>query len=54
MAANGAIAYRPAVDQRQLRWFDRGGTPLEYVGEPSRDGIRRARLSPDGKRFAFD
>ena len=53
-ATNGVIAYRPGVEQRQLRWFDRGGTMLESVGEPSRDGIRWARLSRDGQRFAFD
>jgi Tol biopolymer transport system component len=50
----GVMAYRTAPGQRQLRWFDRDGTPLEHVGEPSRDGIRRARLSADGKRLALD
>ncbi len=54
VAASGAIAYRAWVDQRQLRWFSRDGTPLEPVGEPSRDGSRRARLSADGKRLALD
>ena len=54
VSANGAIAYRPPAEQRQLRWFDRAGTRLENVGEPSRDGVRRARLSPDGKRLALD
>ena len=54
VAANGAIAYRAWVDQRQLRWFDRAGTPLEHLGEPSRDGMRWARLSRDGKRVALD
>lgn len=54
VSANGAIAYRAWVDQRQLRWFNHDGTPAEHVGEPSRDGSRRARLSADGKRLALD
>ena len=53
-ATTGVMAYRSPSEQRQLRWFDRAGTPLEPLGEPSRDGSRRARLSRDGQRLALD
>ena len=53
-ATTGVMAYRPGAEHRQLRWFDRAGTPLEHLGDPSRDGMRRARLSRDGQRVALD
>ena len=53
-STTGVIAYRSGPDRRQLRWFNRDGTPLGHVGEPTRDGTRRPRLSADGKRLALD
>jgi Tol biopolymer transport system component len=53
-ATTGVMAYRGGPDRRQLRWFSHNGTPLEPLGEPTRDASRRARLSPNGQRLAVD
>jgi Tol biopolymer transport system component len=52
-ATTGIMAYRSGGEQRQLRWFSRDGTPLDALGEITRDS-RRIRLSPNGLRLALD
>ncbi len=53
-AASGAIVYRarsPAGDH-QLVWYDRAGSELTRLGEPSAAG-QAAAVSPDGRQMAL-
>jgi dipeptidyl aminopeptidase/acylaminoacyl peptidase len=54
VAANGTLVFGPGgggVNTR-LRWFDRGGKPLEALGPPG--AYADPELSPDGRRVAVE
>jgi Tol biopolymer transport system component len=47
----GVLAYQPALTTRsQLAWYDRSGTRIKRLGEPS--DIAEVSLSPDDRRAA--
>jgi len=50
VSSGGTLAYRPS-SPRELGWYDRRGTPLEWIGERGRDSD--PALSPDGQRIAI-
>jgi serine/threonine protein kinase len=55
VSRDGTLVYVPdfGFAVRQMRWFERAGTPREAVGEPG-IGILNLALSPDGSRVAFN
>lgn len=49
----GQLVYQTLREPRfHLRWYDRTGHSLETLGTP--DAIANVRISPDGRRVAFD
>jgi len=54
VSQNGMFVFHESTAQLgfQLEWFDRTGTSLGKIGEPS--GYNYAALSPDGKKMVFD
>jgi len=51
-ARNGALVYQFRENQQRLVWFDRSGRELRALAEPAE--FQRPRISPDGRRIAFD
>jgi len=49
---NGAVAYQFHGNEQRLLWFDRSGRDVGTLGEPGE--YQRPRVSPDGRRVAFD
>jgi Tol biopolymer transport system component len=54
VAGNGTLVTQTGkgAAKSQLKWFDRSGRPAGVVGPPGSFG--NLRLSPDGRRVAFD
>ena len=54
VAANGTLVFGPGGggQSTQMRWFDRGGKPLEALGTPGPNVD--PELSPDGRRVAVE
>ena len=52
-ASPGILMYSAGWPKAQLTWVDRGGRRLSNLGDPQ-DILRSIRLSPDGKKLAFD
>lgn len=48
----GTLAYRHGGSLTRLRWFDRAGRPLEFVGNVG--DYRAHELSPDGTQVALE
>jgi serine/threonine protein kinase len=51
-SVGGTLVYTGHNDEQRLSWFDRSGRRLGTIGEPG--GYQSPRLSPDGRRLAFD
>jgi Tol biopolymer transport system component len=49
---SGALAYQFHGNEQRLLWFDRSGRDIGTLGEPGE--YQRPRVSPDGRRVAFD
>ena len=49
---NGALVYQSHDNEQRLVWFDRSGRDVGAVGEVGQ--YKGPRLSPDGRRLAFD
>jgi Tol biopolymer transport system component len=49
---NGALVYQSRDNAQRLVWFDRSGRDVGAVGEIGQ--YKAPRLSPDGRRLAFD
>ena len=54
VAANGTLVFGPGGGRQSthLRWFERGGKPLEELGQPG--AYVDPELSPDGRRVAVE
>jgi Tol biopolymer transport system component len=51
-ARNGALVYQFHGNEQRLVWFDRSGREMASLAEPGE--YQRPRVSPDGRRVAFD
>jgi dipeptidyl aminopeptidase/acylaminoacyl peptidase len=53
-SATGSIAYRPAVETKQLVWLDRAGRPSGALGAPDETQVRAMKVAPDGRSIAIE
>jgi serine/threonine protein kinase len=52
---NGVLIYQQSIGRvggRRMRWLDRGGKELDFIGEAG--AYCDVRLSPDGRKLAFN
>ena len=52
VSQTGVLAYQTAARPSRIVWFDRHGTEIAQLGEPS--VVKGLRISPDGTRVAED